>query len=172
MDGQVDRIGQSGRGIAVMMALVLALGLLPGCSILRALDFGGDPGKAFEFRWGWERIETSKAKPGGVDDSGVYKPESPEVEAILNFPDIHAGLFAAVQPKARISPTVQLELFEFKVPYARWFSVQIGAGAQLAEVYLGKRLISVFEITVGPWVGWDFDEHDYAWGVGGTLIRF
>jgi hypothetical protein len=37
---------------------------------------------------------------------------------------------------------------------------------------MGKRLVSVFEVTAGAWVGWDFDEDDVAWGVGGTLIKF
>lgn len=155
------------------MAAALAAVVCQGCSLLRALDFGGDPGKAFEFRWGWERgIEVGKGKPGTVDGGGVYKPETPEVEAILAFPDIHAGMMGVVRPKGRFTPTVNVEILEFKVPYARWFSLQVGAGNQLAEVYLGKRLVSVFEITVGPWIGWDFEENADAWGIGGTLIRF
>ena len=144
-----------------------------GCSVLRALDFGGSDHKTFEFRWGWEKgIETSKANPGEVDDEGVYQPEAPEVNAILGFPDVHAGLMAELQPDPRMTPTVAGELFEFKVPYARWFSIQVGAGNQLAYGYIGKRLVAVFEITVGPWLGWDLEEHAPAWGFGGTLIRF
>ena len=154
-------------------ALVLGAFLISGCAVTRALDFGGSDDKPWDFRWGWEHgIEQSKAKPGEVDEDGVYQPETPEVDAILGFPDVHAGLMVVVQPKSRITPTVQIEALEFKVPYARWFSVQAGAGAQLAEVYMGKRLVSVFEITAGGWVGWDFDEDDVAWGVGGTLIKF
>jgi len=154
-------------------ALPVLAFLLAGCSVMRALDFGGDPKKAWEFRFGWEKgIETSQAKPGKTDDQGVYQPETPEVDAILGFPDIHAGLMVVVQPKGRITPTVHVEACEFKVPFLRWFSVQVGAGAQLVDAYVGKRLVSVFEVTVGPWVGWDFEEDAYAWGVGGTLIRF
>lgn len=154
----------------VVILLPLAL---TGCSVLRVLDFGGDPKKNWDFRWGWDHgIEKSKAKPGEVDESGVYQPETPEVEALLSFPDIHAGMVVLVQPKARITPTVHVEAFEFKVPYLRWFSVQAGAGAQLMDVYLGKRLLSVFEVTVGGFVGWDFDTDAWCWGVGGTLIRF
>ncbi len=156
----------------LVAAVLLALAST-GCSVMRALDFGGTDEKPFEFRWGWEHgIEQSKAKPGEVEKDGVYQPEAQEVDAILGFPDIHAGLMVVVQPESRITPTVQVEAFEFKVPYARWFSVQAGAGAQLAEVYMGKRLVSVFKVTAGAWVGWDFDEDDVAWGVGGTLIKF
>ncbi len=147
--------------------------ILTGCSILRALDFGGDPQKAWEFRFGWEKgIEKSSAKPGQVDAEGVYQPETPEVEAILSFPDVHAGMMVLVQPKGRITPTVHVEAFEFKVPYLRWFSMQAGAGAQLVDVYIGKRLVSVFEVTFGGFVGWDFDVDAWTWGIGGTLIRF
>jgi hypothetical protein len=152
---------------------VLACAALSGCSILRALDFGGDQTKPFEFRFGWERgIERSQAKPGGVDEHGVYKPETPEAEALLSFPDVHAGTMVVVQPHARITPIVLVEICEFKLWHLRWFSLQVGAGHQLAEVYLGKRLLAVLEITVGGWVGWDFEEDSVGWGVGGTLIRF
>lgn len=147
--------------------------LLSGCNVMRALDFGGDPAKAWDFRFGWDKgIEKSKAKPGGIDEHGVYQPETPEVDAILSFPDIHAGMMGVVQPAGRFTPTVQVEILEFKVPYARWFSLQAGAGNQLVDLYLGKRLVSVFEITVGPWIGWDFEEDAKAWGIGGTLIKF
>lgn len=170
MVAQAEKRGQGGRRF---VALLTALGILSGCSVLRALDFGGDAKKPFEFRFGWEKgIEKSTAKPGQVDPNGVYQPETPEVDAILSFPDVHAGIMAEVQPKGRFTPTVQIEAFEFKVPYVRWFSVQIGAGYQMVDAYVGKRLVSVFEITVGPWVGRDFEEDAWAWGVGGTLIKF
>jgi hypothetical protein len=141
--------------------------------VLRALDFGGDDKKPFEFRLGWERgIEVGQGKPGTVDANGVYKPETPEAEAILQFPDIHAGIVAEIQPDPRMTPTVAVELCDFKLWKARWFSVHVGAGSQLAYAFLGKRLVSVFEVHIGPWVGWDFDEHDWAWGIGGSLIKF
>jgi hypothetical protein len=146
---------------------------LPGCSVLRALDFGGDDKKPFEFYFGWERgIETSKAKPGQVDANGVYQPETPEVNAILGFPNIHAGLAAEIRPDPRITPVVAVEVCRMKFPYVRWWEIQVGAGAQLVEASFTKRLISVFEVTVGPWIGWDFEEHGWAFGGVATLIKF
>lgn len=146
---------------------------LGGCSLLRALDFGGVDEKPFEFRFGWQRgIEEGKGKPGTVDERGVYKPEDPAVEAILSFPDIHASMVFVVQPESRFSPGVAVELFEVKVPWARWFTFQAGGGNQLAYVYAGKRLVSVFEISVGPWFGRDFEEDAWAWGIAGTIIKF
>jgi hypothetical protein len=156
-----------------MTALALVFPLITGCGLLRALDFGGSDDKPFEFRLGWEHgIETGKGKPGTVDDSGVYKPETPEAETLLSFPDVHAGLMAEMRPEPRMTPTVAVELCDFKVPYARWFSVHVGAGSQLVYGFLGKRLVSVFEIHIGPWAGWDLDEHAWAFGVGGALIKF
>jgi hypothetical protein len=155
------------------ISMVIVPFLLTGCSVLRVLDFGGDDKKPFEFRLGWDKgVEHSTAKPGQTDDQGVYQPETPEVEAVLNMPNINAGMAAEIQPQPRITPTVSVEAFSFKVPYARWFSVQAGAGDQLVNVYIGKRIVSVFEITVGPWVGWDTEKDDWAFGIGGTIIRF
>jgi len=149
---------------------------------MKALDFGGVDDKPFEFDWGWEHgIHDSTAAPGKVDANGVYQPETPEVNSILGFPNIHAGVVGEIEPKGKISPTVQVEAFRFKVPELRWWELQIGAGDQMADIYLGKRLVSVYEVTIGPWAGWDFDEshlqgpnflRKIAWGVGGTLIKF
>lgn len=157
------------------LALLLAPALLSGCSVLSALDFGGDDKKAWEFRFGWDHGVAQAAagtKPGAVDENGVYKPETPEAESILGFPNIHAGVAGEIYPKGRITPVVQVTACDVKVPYLRWFSVQVGAGANLAEVYIGKRLVSVYEITAGPWFGRDFDTDRWAYGVAFTLIKF
>lgn len=165
------------------LALVAVLGLLgSGCSLLAALDFGRDGKKAFEFAFGWEHgIHDSKAKPGEVDKDGVYKPETPEAEAILGFPNLHAGVAGEIRPKGRMTPTVAVEIFRVKAPYVRWWELQVGAGANLIEVSFTKRLVSVFEVTLGPWAGWDFEESHrrgpnfmdkVAWGITGTLIKF
>jgi hypothetical protein len=159
-----------------MSRLTLVLALVPfmfGCSVMRALDFGGDDKKPFEFRFGWEHgIEIPAGKPGTTNPDGTYVPETPEVAAILGFPDVHAGMNVVIQSKPRISPTVGIEVCEFKVPCLRWVSVQVQGGTDLADIYIGKRLVSVFEITVGPWIGWDFSENEVCWGVGATLIKF
>ncbi len=61
---------------------------------------------------------------------------------------------------------------EFKVPVLRWFSVQAGAGANEAHLYLGKRLTSIYEVTIGPMLVRRFDEDDWVFGIQGTLIKF
>jgi len=156
-----------------IMLLLALVPFLPACSVLRVLDFGGDDKKSFEFRFGWEHgIEQSTAPPRQTDECGVYHPETPEVDALLSFPDIHAGLNVLASLKPRITPTVGLELAEFKVPYLRWFNVQIQGGTDLVDIYVGKRLLAVYEVTIGPWYGYDFTENRGTFGIGATLIRF
>jgi hypothetical protein len=165
--------GLAGSRPLVALALALALASGGGCSFLRALDFGGDPGKSFEFRFGWERgIEHGTGKPGTVDPHGVYTPEDPAAEAVFSFPAIHAGFAFEVQPESRLTPTIGFEIFRFKVPWARWWIVQAQAGSQLAEVYLGKRIVALVDVTAGPWMGWDFEERAPAWGAAVTMVRF
>lgn len=155
--------------LKTLPAIVLGI-LMSGCA---ALDFGGDDKKPFEFFWGWQHgVHDSAAKPGEVDEHGVYKPETPEAEALLGFPNIHAGIAYEIRPQSRVTPTVSVEAFRVKVPYARWWELQIGAGAQLVEASFTKRLLSVYEVTAGPWIGWNFERHAVAWGVCFTLIKF
>lgn len=157
------------------LALVLATAVLSGCSFLKALDYDGDPKKSFEFRFGWDHgIETSKAKPGEVDKDGLYQPETSGVDAVLSFPGISTGLAWEARPNSRISPTVGMELFRVKtpIPYARWWIFEVGGGAQMAEVYAGKLLVPVVDVTVGPWVGWDFNERKAAFGGQITIFKF
>lgn len=155
---------------------MLVLAFVPfmfGCSLMRALDFGGDPGKPFEFRAGWDHgIELASGTPGKTDPNGVYVPETPEVNSILGFPDVHAGMNVLIRKNPRISPTVGIEACEFKVPYLRWFNVQVQGGSDLVDFYVGKRLVSIYEITAGPWVGWDFTDHQICVGAGATIIKF
>lgn len=157
-----------------MFKKLVLLGVLLSSASCKYMDFGGDDKKQWEFQFFWDRapeIGEEDPKNPGFDKDGNKIP-SPEVYATYYFPDIHAGLGAEIGPKARITPVVGIELFEFKVPYARWFSFQVQGGADIVNVYLGKRLTSIFEVTVGPWFGRDFEQNDWAYGVGGTLIKF
>ena len=161
------------KGIRRALFVIGIAPILSGFAFFRALDFGGDPGAPFEFRWGWDRgIEQGSGKPGTVDERGVYRPEDPAAEALFSFPSIHGGIAAEVKPEPRMTPTVGVEILRFKVPWARWWILQAGAGSQLAEVYLGKRIVALIDVTVGPWIGWDFEERERAWGLAATMVRF
>lgn len=158
-----------------MRSLVLLLPFFVGCKLISTLDFGGVEKEPFEIRAGWDHgIHEAKegTKPGATDDNGVYKSETPAAEALLAFPNVHAGLLVEGQPKMRLTPVVQLEAFSVKAPYVGWWELQVGAGANVAEVYFGKRLLSVWEITVGPCFLRDIDRHQWGWGGVGTMIKF
>ena len=150
-----------------MRYLACFLFLLTGC-ISVPLDFGGDSEKSFEWRWGWKQNKPA-AQPS--DEKPPFE-VPPEVEATYTFPDVTAGANAAVAPDFKFTPTVGVEIAEFKVPALRWFTIQAQGGYQLMDVYVGKRWTSVVEITTGAWFGYDFDEHDTTWGFGATLIKF
>lgn len=153
--------------------LLAVIPFLPACTVMKFLDFGGDDTKAWEFRMGYDKgIEQSTAPPGQTDEQGVYQPETPEAQALLGFPDIHAGLNVLIASKPRITPTVGLELAEFKVPYLRWFNIQVQGGTDLVDIYIGKRLLAIYEVTAGAWYGHDFTNNRQTVGVGFTLIKF
>lgn len=158
----------------VLVAVMLGT-LLSGCTFMKALDYDGNPKEPFEFRFGWDHgVVPSTAAPGKVDDKGIYQPETEGAQAALSFPGVSTGLLLEVEPKARVTPTVGLELFRYKtpVPFARWWVAQVGGGAQVAEIYVGKLLVPVVDVTAGPWYGWDFDKHKGAFGAQFTIFKF
>jgi hypothetical protein len=154
---------------------ILALSLSSaGCSGM-VLDFGGDDKKPFEFNWGWERGVTeagpeNPATPGFDKDGNKIVPA--EVANTYTFPAVHAGVDAEAYHHAGVTPSIGMTAFEFKVPYARWFSVQPHVGADLVDIYVGKRLTSIYEITIGPWFGRNFKDNEWCGGIGLTIIKF
>lgn len=148
--------------------------LLLSIASCKYLDLGWDDKSNWELKAFWDKgpsIGEEDPANKGYDKDGNKIP-SPEVLATYSFPDIHAGLAVEVTPKVKITPTMGVNLVDFKVPYLRWFEIQAQGGANMVDVYLGKRLTSIFEITVGPWFGYDFVSHGRAAGVGVTIIKF
>lgn len=159
----------------VGVLLVLAvLPLFSACGIGRYLDFGGVDKKPFEVRFFWDRgpkIGPEDPSNPGYDKDGNKIP-SPGVAATYFFPDIHAGMAWIDGNKQLLTPTINIELMEFKVPFLRWFIVAVGAGSQEVHIYLGKRITSVLETSIGPMIVYRFDEDDWSYGFQGTLIKF
>ena len=144
-------------------------------SALLAVIFAGcapSGHQRWDFEWGWRKALTSEARPGKVDDAGVYQPEDPRAKDVFTCPDIHTGVGLEIQPVPRLAPGVGVEVAEMEAPYAGRWSLQAGAGTQLAYVYLGRIVVPIAEITAGPWWGRDFSMHSWAWGVQATVIRF
>jgi len=157
----------------------LLLLLMSGCGVI---DFGGKDDKPYEWRWGWDRgiqsIGKEDPKNPGYDMDGNLIP-SAEVKATYQFPDVDAGMaYVISDDNSRITPTLGVEMAEFKVPYLRWFKVDVGAGSNYPYVYVGKRITSIYEISVGACYGYDLEEKDngdregWGWAGAGTIIKF
>ena len=154
-----------------ILTLAAILSLLPSCSLL---DFGGDDEKQWEFQFFWDQGpqigEEDEDNPGFDKDGNKIPP--PEVLATYLFPDVSAGYAWLDGDDPKITGTLNIEIAEFKVPYLRWFSIQAGAGSNEAHIYVGKRLTSIVEVTIGPMLARRFDEDDWVLGIQATLIKF
>lgn len=111
---------------------------------------------------------------GHFDEDGNWIPDDPTIEWTYTIPDISAGfIFDAHSLDA--TPSLQIELLEFDIPGLRWFrtwKLDAGVGYQRAYGYLGPRLTSIFEISVGGFFGWNWEDNDFSYGVGFTIIKF
>lgn len=128
---------------------------------------------------------------GHFNDKGEWIPDDPKVELTYAIPDFKAGFIfdaGAIADADRsndtgaITPSLQIEIVEFDLPgelfnsgllsYLGTWSFDIGAGYQRAYGYIGPRLTSIFEITIGFWGGWNFEDKQPAFGVGIGVIKF
>lgn len=151
-----------------MRCIVPVLLCLTGCSAF-PLDFGGDSKKSFEWRWSWTRAKPA-AQPG--DEKPPFD-APPEVEATYAMPDIHAGLLYSLSGgDSRLTPSLGLEIAEFKLPVVRWFVIEIVAGKDLVGFYVGKRLTSIFEISIGGGICWDLETDDWVPVIGADILKF
>ncbi len=156
------------RNIAIFLPL-----LLVGCAGFQ-LDFGGDDDKDWEFKFFWDdRPQVGEEDPEnpGFDKDGNKIPP-PEVLATYAMPDIHAGYAWLDGDDPKVTPTINVELAEYKVPYLRWHIIAVGGGSNEAHIYVGKRLTSIVETSIGVMWAYRFDEDEWVIGVQGTLIKF
>jgi hypothetical protein len=171
--GEKTRQAHTGSCIrwANLCAIILLFPLLPGCAYL---DFGWDDKTSWDFKPFWDTgitIGEEDPENPGYDKDGNKIP-SPEVLATYTFPDVTAGMHVLIGRDARITPTVGMEMFETKLGPTRWWSGQFFGGNQVAGFGLYKRWTSIYEITTGPFVCWDFEARGLNYGVGFTLIKF
>jgi len=153
------------------LLLFLILSLLSGCAQFR-------PGFIRDDSWTTndEILDSDFDGPrnGHFDDEGNWIPDDITIEWTYTIPDISAGFIFDIA-SLDATPSLQIELLEFDIPGLRWFKtwkVDAGIGYQRAYGYLGPRLTSIFEISVGGWVGWNWEDNELAYGVGFTIIKF
>jgi hypothetical protein len=127
------------------------------------------------FRWSWDRGyatpgKASKDNPE-YDDSGNLIVD-PEVYRAYKIPDLHSGVGVDLSGDFNIRALIEVELAEFRVPKAGWFSTGILAGEQFLGWHVSKEWIRVFEIETGMYVGYDFETDDNVFGLTGLIIKF
>lgn len=160
--------------LTLALSCLLSLLLLTGCA---------------EFRPSWVSDNTwlvEEDKPeitdedfdgplnGHFDEDGNWIPDDPTIEWTYQIPDISAGFIFDVHSLTP-TPSLQIEIVEFDIPglpYLRTWKFDAGVAYQRAYGYLGPRITSIFEISVGGWLGWNWEDNEIAYGVGFTIIKF
>ena len=154
----------------ILLFLILSL-LLSGCAEFR-------PGFIRDDSWGVDDEITDEdfdgPRNGHFDEEGNWIPDDATIEWTYAIPDISAGFIFDVN-SLDATPSLQIEIVEFDIPglkYLRTWKFDAGVGYQRAYGYLGPLLTSIFEISVGGWVGWNWEDNELAYGIGFTIIKF
>lgn len=111
---------------------------------------------------------------GHFDEEGNWIPDDPSIAWTYQIPDISAG-FIFDANTLDVTPSIQIELIEFDTPLpwpVKTYKIDAGVGYQRSYIYIGPRITSIFEISVGGFFGYNWDEKDMSYGVGFTLIKF
>jgi len=159
-----------------LLILTALLSLSTGCSL---------------FRWGWvdensyavedesepsnDSILPDDIGPlgGHFDNDGKWIPDDPDIELTYKIPDISAGFIFDINSLSA-SPSIQVELFEFdtRIPYVRRIKFDLGVAYQRGFIYAGKLWTSVFEISTGGFIGWNWEDEQLSYGFAFTIIKF
>lgn len=159
------------------LIIVLSL-LLPtsGCSLIRLgwVDENSYPVEKDESKKDKSILPDDMGPLGGhFNENGKWIPDDPDIEMTYKIPDISAGfIFDANSLTA--SPSLQIELFEFdtRIPYVRRLKFDAGVAYQRGFIYVGKLFTSIFEISAGGFVGWNWEDNKLSYGVAVTIIKF
>lgn len=154
-----------------MTLMLLAMPLLCGCGVIK-------PGWVNENYFDTPDSKITKDDfdgplGGHFDKEGNWVPDKPEIAMTYKLPDISSGAIYDI-PARKVSPAIQIELFEIDthVPYLRTLKLDAGVAYQRGYLYVGKLLTNIFEVSIGAWCGWNFEDRKLAYGVGLTIIRF
>lgn len=159
--------------IALLLALILS-NFLSGCAEFR-------PGFIGDESWRVESDELTITDEdfdgplgGHFDSEGNWVPDDATIVWTYCIPDLSAGFLFDIN-SLDVTPSLQIELLEFDIPfgkYLRTWKLDTGVAYQRLFVYLGPRITSIFEISVGGFIGWNFEDRELSYGVGFTIIKF
>jgi len=111
---------------------------------------------------------------GHFDEEGNWIPDDKTIAWTYKIPDISSGfLFDAAT--LDVTPSIQVELLEFDIPFIPYLDTwkfDVGVAYQRVYGYFGPLITSIFEISVGAFVGWNWEDEELSYGVGFTIIKF
>jgi hypothetical protein len=111
---------------------------------------------------------------GHFNEDGEWVPDDETIGWTYRIPDISAG-FIFDMPRLEATPSLQIEIVEFDLPFLPYLSTwkfDFGVAHNRTFGYLGPRITSIFEISVGGFCGWNWKERELTYGVGFTIIKF
>jgi hypothetical protein len=159
--------------------------LASSLALLAALFFTG----CAQFRPGWVNensfeVETSETDitdadfdgplGGHFNDEGEWIPDDATIGWTYRIPDISAGFIFDI-PQLEATPSLQVEIIEFDLPFLKYlktWKLDFGVAHNRTFGYIGPRITSIFEISVGGFCGWNWKEQELSYGVGFTIIKF
>jgi hypothetical protein len=153
--------------------ILLSIFFLSGCGVIRP-GFVREDAIEVEAREDNTVVNGVDGPTGGhFTEDGEWVPDNEEIPATYKIPDIGAGFIFDVN-SLDVSPSIQVELFEIDthVPYVRTLKLDAGVAYQRGYIYVGKLWTSIFEISTGGFIGWNFEDEELSYGVGATIIRF
>lgn len=156
----------------VILIFLLSL-FLQGCSVIKP-GWIKESQEIVEEQESDDTIEGVEGPTGGhFNEDGEWVPNNPEIEITYKIPDISTG-FLLELPSLQVTPTLSVELFEFDthIPYVERIKFDVGVGHQRTFLYVGKLWTSIFEISTGGFVGWNWEDEEITYGVSLTIIKF
>lgn len=110
----------------------------------------------------------------GHFEGEVWVPDDPKIEWTYRIPDVSAG-FIFDAKVLDVTPSIQVELVEFDLPFP-WpigtWKLDTGVAYNRTYGYVGPLLTSIFEISIGGVAGYNWDNGNFFYGVGFTIIKF
>lgn len=106
-------------------------------------------------------------------DGAKYDPRDSTVETTYEMPEIDSGFTYDVNTD-RMRGVLSVEFLDnANLPLTDYpMKSNFGTGEDLIFVSSTVRLTSIFEVSVGPFVGYDFNKNQHVVGVIGLVTEF
>ena len=156
----------------ILLLLSFLLSASPGCAEFR-------PSWIAENSYSVSDTEITEGdfdgpRRGHFDEEGNWIPDDKTIEWTYKIPDISIGYVFDVATYDA-TPSIQVELLEFDIPLLPYFAtwkLDAGVAYQRAYIYFGPLITSIFEISIGGFVGWNWEDEELSYGIGFTIIKF